>query len=67
MDSINTGMSATTAYSLGDNAGIYSPLTEVDEGVQHPECVVISAQVETSLVEQIHCGVVTVKTRQTLR
>ena len=67
MDSINTGMSATITDSLGDGAGINSPLTEVDEGVEHPECVVISAQVETSLVEQIHCGVVTVKSRQTLR
>ena len=67
MDSINTWMSATIAYSLGDNARIYSPLTEVYERVQHPECVVVLTQVETSLVEQIHCGVVTVKSRQTLR
>ena len=67
MDSINTGMSATIADSPSDNAGVYSPLTEVHEGVEHPESVVIPPQVEASLVEQIHCGVVTVKTRQTKR
>ena len=67
MDSINTGMGAARADSLGDDVRIYSPLTQVYEGVQHPECVVILAEVETFLVEQIHCGVVTVKPGQTKR
>ena len=67
MDSINPGMSATRADGLGDDARIYSPLTEIYEGVEHPECVVILAEVETFLMEQIHSSVVTVKPRQTKR
>ena len=61
MDSINTGMSATITNSPGECGRVYSSLTEVDEGVQHPECVVVLPEVETFLVEEIHSSVVTVK------
>ena len=61
MDSINTRMSTTRADSPGDGGRIYSPLTEVHEGVEHPESEVILTEIETFLVEKIHCGVVTVK------
>ena len=61
MDSVNTGMSATITNGLDDGGRIYPSLTEVDEGVQHPKCVVILSKVETLLVEEIHSRVVTVK------
>ena len=61
MDSINTRMSATITNSLGDDGRIHPSLTQVDEGVQHPESVVILTEVETLLVEEIHSSVVTVK------
>ena len=60
-------MSATISDSLGDDFRINSPLTQVDEGVEHPESVVILTEVETSLMEQVHSSIVTVKSRKNVR
>ena len=60
MDSVNTGMSATNTNGLDDGGRIYPSLTEVDERVQHPECVVILSNIETLLMECVHTGIVTI-------
>ena len=64
MDSLNFRVSATIADSLSDGVDINSLLTEVCEGLQHPQGELILTEVETSLMEQVHCGVVTVVTRK---
>ena len=37
------------------------PLTEIDEGVEHSEAVVILANIEAFVMELVHSSIVTVK------
>ena len=46
---------------ISDIIDVKVPLTEINKGVQHPEAVVILANIEAFVVETVHGSVVTIK------
>ena len=67
VDSLNFRMSATLPDSFGDSLDINSLLTQIYEGLHHSQSELVQSQVETFLMEKVHCRVVTVMTtKQTL-
>ena len=61
MNSVDTGVGTSLSDSFRDHFRVHSSLAKIDERVEHPEGVVVLAEVETSLVEHVHSSVVTVK------
>ena len=64
MDPIHLRMDTIFLDRAGDILLVIFAFTKVDKGIEHPEGVVISPNIETFLVESIHSCVVTVISKQ---
>ena len=48
-------------YCVNDDVDIIIVLTEVDQRVHHPHCIVVPPKIEAAVIELVHCSVVAVK------
>ena len=60
MNSIHRGMITVSMHGTCYQFLIKSSFTQVDQCVEHSECVVILSNIETLLMECVHTGIVTI-------
>lgn len=61
VDAVHVGVAAGGQQRAGDLLLLVAALAQVDQSVQHPQRVVVTADVEAALVEHIDSRVVTVE------